>query len=447
MTKKSRSAIKTLFKRGSRPLASDFESWIDSYWHKDENIPMDSIEEIEDSLNKKQNKLTAGTNITINSRNEISAVPFEGISEETDPVFNQWKNQSMHLIAGKNASTTATSSYSSIVLGADAKGGINGIAIGNEAKAQGANSIAIGPYASAINTKEIALGYKNRTSSGSAAQSTHFTIAGPKEYENCFEIRENGDIYIPKGDGNFELQHLQKIINEKRGVETDPVFNAWLNSGKIAIGSGSWADQNMGIAIGQDCTASENSIVIGMNTFVLEGNAIAIGNSNAEVGAETLIVGHDNMNDGTNDQYDHNTIIGFTNEISGNFVTNIGSNNKIQSESINIVSHNFVTERSLTIGTNVGHDYDHAEQQWSGVIAIGRDIYPFQDEQILIGDDINQQDFYYNVPNAIGCLLAIKKQGIYVLVIDSEYSVFFPKGYGDYSMVNMSDVFSAAGFM
>jgi len=45
--------LKSWFKRGLKPLASQFEAWIDSYWHKEEQIPTSKIEGLEETLIKK----------------------------------------------------------------------------------------------------------------------------------------------------------------------------------------------------------------------------------------------------------------------------------------------------------------------------------------------------------------------------------------------------------
>lgn len=42
----SRATIKSWFQRGAKPLASQFSAWIDSYWHKDDVIPISSIENL-----------------------------------------------------------------------------------------------------------------------------------------------------------------------------------------------------------------------------------------------------------------------------------------------------------------------------------------------------------------------------------------------------------------
>lgn len=45
--------LKSWFRKGAYPLASQFEDWMDSYWHKEEPIPAASVEELPELLNAK----------------------------------------------------------------------------------------------------------------------------------------------------------------------------------------------------------------------------------------------------------------------------------------------------------------------------------------------------------------------------------------------------------
>lgn len=49
----SKNTLKSWFKRGLKPLESQFHAWIDSYWHKDEKIPTATIDGLENILNQK----------------------------------------------------------------------------------------------------------------------------------------------------------------------------------------------------------------------------------------------------------------------------------------------------------------------------------------------------------------------------------------------------------
>lgn len=48
-----RNTIKGWFKRGLKPLETQFAQWIDSFWHKNDSIPITSIENLQQALNDK----------------------------------------------------------------------------------------------------------------------------------------------------------------------------------------------------------------------------------------------------------------------------------------------------------------------------------------------------------------------------------------------------------
>ena len=45
--------IKNWFKTGLKPTQDQFWNWMDSYWHKDEEIPQDKIKGLSESLEAK----------------------------------------------------------------------------------------------------------------------------------------------------------------------------------------------------------------------------------------------------------------------------------------------------------------------------------------------------------------------------------------------------------
>ena len=49
----SRDQIKSWFRKGLKPLEVHFASWIDSFWHKNDAIPMSSIDGLNDALNQR----------------------------------------------------------------------------------------------------------------------------------------------------------------------------------------------------------------------------------------------------------------------------------------------------------------------------------------------------------------------------------------------------------
>ena len=52
----NRETLKQWFLRGKKPTAAQFAAWIDSYWHKDEKLPISSVEQLVNALSGKQEK-------------------------------------------------------------------------------------------------------------------------------------------------------------------------------------------------------------------------------------------------------------------------------------------------------------------------------------------------------------------------------------------------------
>lgn len=53
-----KSIIKSWFEQGLKPLAAQFHAWMDAYWHKNEKIPLGTVEHLEETLNKKAESST-----------------------------------------------------------------------------------------------------------------------------------------------------------------------------------------------------------------------------------------------------------------------------------------------------------------------------------------------------------------------------------------------------
>lgn len=58
-----KNTLKSWFKRGLKPLESQFHAWMDSFWHKSESIPTASIDGLESTLNNKA-ETTAMNNLS-----------------------------------------------------------------------------------------------------------------------------------------------------------------------------------------------------------------------------------------------------------------------------------------------------------------------------------------------------------------------------------------------
>lgn len=53
MAKVTRDQLKAWFMKGLYPIQEQFHHWIDSFWHKDDCLPMSSVEGLTDTLNGK----------------------------------------------------------------------------------------------------------------------------------------------------------------------------------------------------------------------------------------------------------------------------------------------------------------------------------------------------------------------------------------------------------
>lgn len=71
MAVRSIAQLKAWFKRGLYPVAAQFADWMDSYWHKEEQIPISSIENLSTQLNDKYAK-TDGEELE-RKHNQLSA--------------------------------------------------------------------------------------------------------------------------------------------------------------------------------------------------------------------------------------------------------------------------------------------------------------------------------------------------------------------------------------
>ncbi len=246
------------------------------------------------------------------------------------------------------------------------------------------------------------------------------------------------------------LQNLQNIIAQNTPVETDPVFTGWRSSDRIELGNSSFSQDEGGIAIGSYNEVYNTSIAIGSNARCYEDNALTIGYDNGDAGINSITIGANNLNENGVNQ--NNTSIGIINSLIGEDIINIGSHGAIYNNSVNVGNYNHVGPDSIIIGHNISCPCDpnvepNAFETKERVTAIGHNIQIFEDDQILIGDDIDMDDYYAKVsPQAGGCILAIKKRGEYILAIDSEYNVYVPRGNGDPTMVCMTAAFDTVGF-
>ena len=88
MSYTAKETIKLWFKRGLKPLGSQFAVWIDSFWHKSETIPQESVENLVQSLNSKANAVELPT--------KVDKVEGKGLSTNDYTTEDLQKLQSLH---------------------------------------------------------------------------------------------------------------------------------------------------------------------------------------------------------------------------------------------------------------------------------------------------------------------------------------------------------------
>lgn len=180
-----------------------------------------------------------------------------GITEETDPLFTEWVNDSkvvagsgadagtsINIAIGRKAKATgqqtvaigdqakAEANYATSI-GLQAKAASSGTSIGYTtnasswstalgagAEANGSQSTALGAEANTNNTKEIGIGsYNKSVSTGTVANKTHLGIASfnstSSDKKNVIEARQNDDIYIYKDGAQIKLQDHLGSVNRK----------------------------------------------------------------------------------------------------------------------------------------------------------------------------------------------------------------------------------------
>ncbi|WP_165027275.1 hypothetical protein [Dysgonomonas sp. ZJ279] len=82
--------LKNWFRRGAKPLASQFAAWLDSYWHKDEPIPIENIDRLDDVLGnfattqQLDNTLTEVNRIVNNALTEVDRVVDDALQKLED---------------------------------------------------------------------------------------------------------------------------------------------------------------------------------------------------------------------------------------------------------------------------------------------------------------------------------------------------------------------------
>lgn len=201
-------------------------------------------------------------------------------TEETDPIFTNWKNGSSIAIGqnntasynGVNIGANNGDANDSILIGENLSGNSDSILIGQYLSGH-SGSIVIGAETKSYNDGEILLG----TAAASIEGDTHVAFAKyGSSYgaeQNCFEITRDNSIYIWNAD-NTQMIRLQDYLGGGSSTESDPIFTNWKNDSSIVCGNGALNGTNsFGIPMPKN-----NVVVIGNNAKAQSDNGVAIGN-------------------------------------------------------------------------------------------------------------------------------------------------------------------------
>ena len=82
----SRTQLKAWFRRGLKPLEVQFHSWIDSYWHKNDSIPMSSVDGLNDALNQRTISIDSALSDTSTNpvQNKVVSIALGDKQDNTD---------------------------------------------------------------------------------------------------------------------------------------------------------------------------------------------------------------------------------------------------------------------------------------------------------------------------------------------------------------------------
>lgn len=185
--------------------------------------------ETDTKLDAKQDKLTAGSGITIDENNVISSTVGSGGS--ANPLVNV-KGAGSATITDSVTDAVAIGSYASVdkisgvAIGRQAvANGSNGVAIGHMSKSMGSSAVAIGENANSMSNKTIAIG-ENATTTGentiaigpgaNASSGRPLVIKAGDDGNGAALLMiqgdTNGKISIPLGDGTASTMCLQDEI-------------------------------------------------------------------------------------------------------------------------------------------------------------------------------------------------------------------------------------------
>lgn len=84
-----KTTLKSWFSKGKKPLASHFAAWIDSFWHKDEQIPIAAISDLENVISEFETKPSVDEKLSLKSdkghvHNREEITDFEHLHQLSD---------------------------------------------------------------------------------------------------------------------------------------------------------------------------------------------------------------------------------------------------------------------------------------------------------------------------------------------------------------------------
>ena len=205
-------------------------------------------------LAKKQNTLTAGTNVTIDANSKISVniEPADYASANTQlngltidginyKLLDVKVNDLTNLIIGNNRSL-ASGASGAIAIGAcnvSTASGLNSVALGYGSKASGDYSTALGCGSSAIGSTSTAIGYGSRASAGNSVALGNVSMAYGF---NSVALGYNSVVYVPNWVGfdgtdddlvrTIALKSTDNIFFRNENVDNAKTTQASYTSGK-----------------------------------------------------------------------------------------------------------------------------------------------------------------------------------------------------------------------
>lgn len=121
MATTDKNTLKSWFLRGMKPLSSQFAAWMDSFWHKDEIVPMASVENLSATLGSKANASALNDKADKISEDEfvsgkhrivsLGGYDYEILDKETGDVLERHIDGQIFLYGRRNIANGAINLY------------------------------------------------------------------------------------------------------------------------------------------------------------------------------------------------------------------------------------------------------------------------------------------------------------------------------------------------